>query len=109
MVNRDASIVVKKVVSLKSKVIELEEIYIIFNKKHGKYSAALHVANFFGIERQDIIAIGDDYIDIEMVEKNGLGIVVENVIDEVKNVADIICAHHNKDSLAHWLEENLIN
>ena len=61
-----------------------------------------------GISREEIIAIGDDNNDIEMIKKAGLGIAMKNASEGVKNVADIITEEdNNEDGVAHILREVL--
>ena len=48
----------------------------------------------------DVVAIGDDINDVEMVRCCGLGIAVENALPEVKAVATWITADANDDGVA---------
>jgi Cof subfamily protein (haloacid dehalogenase superfamily) len=60
------------------------------------------------IKIRDTIAFGDDFNDIEMVKASGIGIAMENGIDEIKNVAKYICKNNNEDGVGKWLEENIL-
>jgi hydroxymethylpyrimidine pyrophosphatase-like HAD family hydrolase len=55
-----------------------------------------------------ILAFGDDYNDIEMIKKCGIGVAMENGIDEVKSVAKYICGKNNNDGVGKWIEENVL-
>lgn len=55
----------------------------------------------------DVIAFGDNYNDIEMLEHCGYGVAVENGRQEVKALADSIAAPHFEDGVAKFIRENL--
>lgn len=53
----------------------------------------------------DIIAFGDDYVDIGMLKLCGVGVAMGNAIDEVKTVADVIIGGNDEDGIAEYLED----
>jgi hypothetical protein len=57
------------------------------------------------ISLSDIIAYGDNYNDIEMLESIGLGVAVENAKPEVKAVADEITQANVEDGVATHLQK----
>ena len=65
------------------------------------------IAEKHGISLDQVAAFGDDYNDIEMLGACGIGIAVENALDEVKAAAAQICGSNESDGVARWLEENL--
>lgn len=71
----------------------------------SKWTSIVKHANLHGIKKEEIVVIGDDNNDVEMIKKAGLGIAMKNGIDEVKEVADIITERDNNDSgLSHVLK-----
>ena len=72
-----------------------------------KWLAVQKIAEHLGIDAKHIAAFGDDFGDIEMLEGCGVGVAVDNAIDEVKAAADFICGTNDNDGVAKWLEENL--
>ena len=54
------------------------------------------------------VAFGDDVNDIDMVQYCGIGVAVSNAIGAVKAVADHICDTKDRDSVAKWIEENVL-
>ncbi|MFL0684487.1 MAG: Cof-type HAD-IIB family hydrolase [Algoriphagus aquaeductus] len=56
----------------------------------------------FGI--QEVIAFGDNYNDIDLLQKAGWGVAVANARPEVKAVANEIALHHKEDGVAETLE-----
>ncbi len=58
-----------------------------------------------GISPGEVIAIGDSYNDIDMLEYAGVGVAVDNAPAEVKEAADIITAPNTEDGVARFLED----
>lgn len=56
----------------------------------------------------NVIAFGDNYNDMEMLEQSGLGIAVENARSEVKAVADHVTLSNTEDGVAHYIKQHLI-
>ncbi|MFX0557579.1 HAD family hydrolase [Maribacter sp. CXY002] len=56
---------------------------------------------------KDIIAFGDNYNDIEMLEKVGHGVAVENAREEVKLIANAITKKNTEDGVAHYIQKHL--
>ena len=54
----------------------------------------------------DVIAFGDNYNDIEMLEAAGCGVAVANARDEVKVICDYITLENTKDGVARFIEEH---
>lgn len=62
----------------------------VLHPQATKGLALAQLAEHLGIEREEVIAIGDNINDLEMVEYAGLGVAVANATDELKVVADYI-------------------
>lgn len=66
------------------------------------------LSRHLGIERKRTIAAGDYNNDISMVKAAGVGIAVENAVDELKAVADIItvgCDEHAIREIVRMLDD----
>ena len=48
------------------------------------------VADFLGIKRDEVVAIGDSMNDLAMIEWAGVGVAVANADDRLKSAADIV-------------------
>ncbi|MFK7774461.1 MAG: Cof-type HAD-IIB family hydrolase [Saprospiraceae bacterium] len=82
----------------------------IASKKISKLSAlSFLLEKKFDISLQEVIAFGDNYNDIEMLEGVGLGVAVGNAKEEVKNVSDQITLSNLDDGVANTLEEIFLN
>ena len=87
---------------------EYEFIIELFTPETHKGSALKYVSEYLGFEKEDIIAFGDGHNDIEMITCAGLGISMKNGHEELKEVADIVLEHTNKeDGLIKFLKEFL--
>ncbi|WP_427340143.1 HAD family hydrolase [Caloranaerobacter sp. DY30410] len=70
----------------------------IMSLKGSKWLSLKDYAKDKGIDESQIIAIGDDNNDVEMVEKAGLGIAMKNGTDKIKKVADIVTKKTNNEA-----------
>ena len=57
------------------------------------------------IRLEDILAYGDNFNDVEMIDNVGLGVAVENAKNEVKAVADEITSSNLNDGVAVHLQK----
>ena len=69
-----------------------------------KGSALEKVAAMLGIARGDVTAIGDNTLDLDMLEWAGTGICVANGNETVKQKADLIIGACRDDGVAAYLE-----
>jgi Cof subfamily protein (haloacid dehalogenase superfamily) len=61
----------------------------------------------FGME--SVMSFGDNYNDIDLLEKSGWGVAVGNAQEEVKQIANEVTLHHKEDGVAVMIEKFLIN
>ncbi|MDI3500396.1 MAG: hypothetical protein PWP22_167 [Thermoanaerobacter sp.] len=80
----------------------------IVNKGVSKGRALKILGGYLGIEREEMIAIGDSENDIEMIKFAGLGVAVENAIDEVKKVADFITKSNMEDGVKYVIDKFIL-
>ncbi|WP_303984819.1 Cof-type HAD-IIB family hydrolase [Niallia circulans] len=57
-----------------------------------------------GISREEVIAIGDSYNDVAMIEFAGLGVAMGNAPDDVKQLADYVTDTNNNDGIARVID-----
>jgi len=57
------------------------------------------------ITKDEIIAAGDGYNDLSMIEYAGLGVAMENAADDIKAKADYVTLSNEEDGIAHILEK----
>lgn len=66
----------------------------------SKGIALKYIADSYGIPMSEVIGIGDDFNDYELVQAAGLGVAMANARDKVKSVADYITDTNNADGVA---------
>jgi Cof subfamily protein (haloacid dehalogenase superfamily) len=76
----------------------------ILHHECSKASGIDFLAKQMGIERDEIIVVGDNVNDIEMVEYAGWGVAMGNAVEELKAIADEIAPANDEDGVA-WLAE----
>jgi HAD-superfamily hydrolase, subfamily IIB len=57
-----------------------------------------------GYEQKDVIAFGDGYNDLEMIEFAGIGVAMGNAVEPLKEKADLITASIHKEGIVKALE-----
>ncbi len=89
----------------KSKPMFLELTEITVNKG----VALANLAELYGIARDEVMAIGDSYNDIEMLEYAGLGVAMGNARLEVQIKANVITGTNQEDGVAQALERYVLD
>lgn len=80
----------------------------VMPKGVSKGHALKEISQYLEIDRKDIIAFGDQENDISMLKIAGVGVAMENAVEELKDVADYITKSNNEDGIAKFLEENIL-
>ncbi|RKY28110.1 MAG: hypothetical protein DRP79_02570 [Planctomycetota bacterium] len=86
------------------RIIEENSILEVFEGSVSKWNALSMLAGMHGIPREGIAAIGDNYNDVEMVRKAGLGIAMGNAVPELKAVADYVTVSNDENGLLRALQ-----
>ena len=68
-----------------------------------KANAAKILAARLGIPREQVLAIGDQRNDIELIAWAGIGVAMGNAVPELKALADWVTVTNDEDGLAHAL------
>lgn len=80
----------------------------VMNKDCNKGYAVKVLADKLGIKKEEIICIGDQANDIEMLTYAGIGIAMGNAIDEVKAVAQYVTSDNDNDGVAKAIEKFIL-
>lgn len=83
-------------------------IAMVLNREATKIKAVEEIAKRHGIQMDEIVAFGDDYNDIDMLQGCGIGVAMGNALDEVKEAADDVCDTNDQDGMARWIEFNVL-
>lgn len=65
------------------------------------------LSGLLGIKREEIIAVGDNFNDLEMIKFAGLGVAMGNAPEAVKQRADFVTARNDEDGVALLVEKVL--
>lgn len=77
-------------------------IYLEFVDKMASKAIAMEkLGAYYGIRREEMIAVGDGLNDLSMIKYAGLGIAMSNAEEEVKLKADYITLSNEEDGVAH--------
>lgn len=80
---------IKKYGKFKDTIINKEYEYLdIIPKNVSKWNALQFLSNYLKINSDEILAIGDNLNDLDMIEKAGIGIAVNNAYPKLKQLAD---------------------
>lgn len=74
----------------------------------NKGDALAAVASHYGVERNEIIAMGDGYNDVEMIAYAGLGVVVGNARREIRELADYVSRSNEESGVAEVVEKFIL-
>lgn len=79
----------------------------IVKKGINKAEGLKKIAHYYNIPQERIIAFGDENNDLEMIDFAGIGVAMDNAIDELKNIAKHITVSNEEHGVSHFLEEYL--
>ncbi|MNH43150.1 putative phosphatase [compost metagenome] len=74
-----------------------------------KGHALTYLAEHFGCDLSEVMAIGDAWNDREMLEVAGLGVAMGNAVPSLKEIADEITLSNNEDGVAHIIRKHILN
>ncbi len=80
--------------------VEIQYYYTeVTNKNVNKWSAIEFLMEKLGIKANEIVAIGDNLNDKEMIENAGLGVVMGNSNPKMKEMANVIVADNDSEGV----------
>lgn len=79
------------------------------DKTVNKGAGVKALADSLGINKNEVICIGDAGNDIHMIEYAGLGIAMGNAFSEVKKIANYITYTNEEDGVAHVINKFILN
>ncbi|MFT8322469.1 MAG: Cof-type HAD-IIB family hydrolase [Bacillus sp. (in: firmicutes)] len=84
--------------------------YLEIMAENVKKSVAIAMlANQLGINQQEIMAFGDNYNDMDMLQYAGLGVAMGNAPQAVKEAADIVTNSNDDDGIMHVINKYFID
>lgn len=79
----------------------------VMDKKASKLNAVRTLMERYRLKQPEIIAIGDNFNDMEMIEFAGMGVAMGNAPEAIKSIADYVTATNNEDGVAQALTKIL--
>ncbi|GCD10221.1 Cof-type HAD-IIB family hydrolase [Clostridium tagluense] len=80
----------------------------VMDKDCNKGYGVKVLGDMLGIKKEEIICIGDEANDIEMITYAGLGIAMGNAIEELKDVAEYVTLDNDNDGVAKAIEKFIL-
>ncbi len=62
-----------------------------------------------GMSMQDVVAFGDNFNDLSMLENVGLGVAMGNAVEAIKERAALVIADHEKPGIAEVIRSKVLN
>ena len=80
----------------------------ITNENVNKWTAIEYLINKLNIKKEEVIAIGDNFNDREMIENAGLGIVMGNSNPFMKICGDIIVTDNDSEGVSEAIKQYIL-
>ena len=99
----------RKIIKDGTDKISMEYYYTeITSMNVDKWQAVENLATKLEIKQEEIIAIGDNINDAEMVKNAGLGVMMGNSAPYIKEMADIVVSDNDNDGVAEAIEKYIL-
>jgi len=90
----------RKIIRIGTEEHKIEYYYTeVTNKDANKWPAIKFLTEILDVKDEEIICIGDNMNDLEMIKNAGIGIVMKNSALEKLNIADFITEDNNSDGV----------
>jgi Cof subfamily protein (haloacid dehalogenase superfamily) len=91
-------------------VFRSKPFFLEFTALNVTKGTSLHqLTQKLGIKAEEVIAIGDSYNDITMIEFAGLGVAMGNAPDAIKEIANHVTETNNNDGVAKVVEDFILS
>ena len=81
----------------------------VLPKGIDKAQSLARLLDVIGLTKEEMIACGDGYNDLSMIQFAGLGVAMENASDKVKNAADYVTLSNDENGVLHVIEKFMKN
>lgn len=99
----------RKIIKDGTENVSIEYFYTeITNTNVDKWQAIKNLIEKLQIKREEVIAIGDNINDAQMVKEAGLGVIMQNAAPYIKEMADVIVKDNNNDGVAQTIENYIL-
>ena len=102
----DSSFMTRKVIRDGTKNVEISYYYTEISAENiNKWRAIEELSRILNISKEEIMAIGDNVNDIQMIENSKIGVAMDNSWDEIKLRADYITKSNDEDGVVEAIEK----
>ena len=102
----DSSFMTRKVIRDGTKNVEISYYYTEISAENiNKWRAIEELGKILNISKEEIMAIGDNVNDIQMIENSKIGVAMDNSWDEIKLRADYITKSNDEDGVVEAIEK----
>ena len=81
----------------------------ITNTNVDKWQAIENLIQKLGINKEEVMTIGDNINDSQMVKNAGLGVMMGNSAPYIKEMADVVVQDNDNDGVAEAIENYILN
>ena len=81
----------------------------ITNQNVNKWNSIEYLLNKLKIKKEEVMAIGDNVNDKEMIVNSGLGVVMGNSNPKMKEIADVVVSDNNSDGVYEAIKKYIID
>lgn len=81
----------------------------ITNQNVNKWNAIEYLLDKLKIKKEDVMTIGDNVNDKEMIISAGIGVVMGNSNPKMKEIADVVVADNNSEGVLEAINKYIIN
>ncbi len=100
----------RKIIKDGTKEVPIEYYYTEIAKKNtNKWTAIEYLLKKLNISKEEVMAIGDNANDKEMVEKAGLGVAMGNSMLSANQIGDIVVSDNNGNGVAEAINQYINN
>ena len=105
----DISHMSRKIIKHGTIEVPIEYYYTEISMKDvDKWYAIEFLINKLGIQKEEVMTIGDNMNDKKMIEEAGLGVTMKGSTPAVKQVADFITEDNNNEGVAKAIEKFIV-
>jgi len=96
---------IRKVSKIISSIVNNWVFCELFNKDVSKDKAIEFIASYYGIDLSEIVFIGDNYNDLEVMKAVGMPIAMENAPEDVKKHVQLVVPSNEENGVAIALKK----
>lgn len=99
----------RKIIKSGTETVEMNYFYTEITKENiNKWQTLKKLASYLNIDETEIVAIGDNINDMEMIQNAGLGIIIGESALAKKELNKIIVSSNDKNGVAEAIENHLL-